>query len=90
MSNRKDALYIGTHGGGVYRSSDNGATWQQCSRGMDILDVHALAVHPRHPGTVFAGTLNGGLYQSTDHGESWRFNSQADAQVWGLWWGEMK
>jgi photosystem II stability/assembly factor-like uncharacterized protein len=83
-------LYIGTHGGGVYRSSDNGATWQQCSRGMDILDVHTLAVHPGYPGTVFAGTLNGGLYQSTDHGESWRFNSQADAQVWGLWWGETK
>jgi photosystem II stability/assembly factor-like uncharacterized protein len=83
-------LYIGTHGGGVYRSSDNGATWQQCSRGMDILDVHTLAVHPGHPGTVFAGTLNGGLYQSTDRGISWRFNSQPDAQVWGLWWGEMK
>jgi photosystem II stability/assembly factor-like uncharacterized protein len=85
-----ERLYIGTHGGGVYRSSDHGATWQQSSRGMEVLDVHTLSLHPQHPGIVLAGTLNGGLYQSTDHGDSWRFNSQPDAQVWGLWWGEKK
>jgi len=85
-----ERLYIGTHGGGVYRSSDHGATWQQTSRGMDVLDVHTLTLHPLHPGIIFAGTLNGGLYESTDHGDSWRFNSQPDAQVWGLWWGEKK
>jgi photosystem II stability/assembly factor-like uncharacterized protein len=90
IEQQEGRLYLGTHGGGVYRSADHGATWQQSSRGLEILDVHTLTVHPQHPGVVFAGTLNGGLYQSTDHGDSWRFNSQPDAQVWGLWWGETK
>jgi hypothetical protein len=40
---------------------------------------------PSNPSVLFAGTLNGGLFKSTDGGEHWQFNSQEEAQVWGLW-----
>jgi photosystem II stability/assembly factor-like uncharacterized protein len=79
-----DTLYAGTHGGGVYRSRDGGATWGRANAGLTSLEVHALVALPSSPRTILAGTLNGGLFRSTDGGEHWEFNSQPEAQVWGL------
>jgi photosystem II stability/assembly factor-like uncharacterized protein len=78
------AVYAATFGGGIYRSDDGGKSWQQKSKGLTIMDCHAVQVLPSDPRAVFAGTLNGGLFISTDAGETWTFNSQEDAQVWGL------
>ena len=80
-----DLLYAGTHGGGVYRSSDGGRSWNQKTEGLSNLVIHSLVVLPSNPVVLFAGTLNGGLFKSTDSGEHWNFNSQEEAQVWGLW-----
>jgi photosystem II stability/assembly factor-like uncharacterized protein len=79
-----DTVYAGTHGGGVYRSTDRGGSWQPWSAGLTTPDIHALVVLPHSPATLFAGTLNGGLFRSTDGGAHWIFDSQEDAQVWGL------
>jgi photosystem II stability/assembly factor-like uncharacterized protein len=78
------AVYAATFGGGIYRSDDGGNSWQQKAQGLTILDCHAVQVLPSNPRTVLAGTLNGGLFISTDAGETWNFNSQEDAQIWGL------
>jgi photosystem II stability/assembly factor-like uncharacterized protein len=80
-----DNIYVGTHGGGVYRSSDRGKTWTQKSEGLSNLVIHSLAVLPSNPSVLFAGSLNGGLFKSSDGGGHWMFNSQEEAQVWGLW-----
>ncbi len=77
-------MYAGTYGGGVYRSDDGGVSWVQKSIGLRNLDVHSVLVVPGSPGVLLCGTLNGGLYRSTDRGESWLFESQEEAQVWGL------
>lgn len=77
-------LYAGTFGGGVYKSTDTGQTWSQRTTGLTNTDVHSLVILPSKPSSVFAGTLNGGLFGSTDGGATWQFNSQEDAQVWGL------
>ena len=77
-------VYAGTFGGGVYKTVDEGKTWKQTAHGLMNLDIHALAVIPSDPSTLLAGTLNGGLFLSTDAGASWQFNSQEDAQIWGL------
>jgi photosystem II stability/assembly factor-like uncharacterized protein len=82
---RADVLYLGTHSGGVYRSSDGGKSWIQKTDGLSNLVVHSLVVLSSNPSVVFAGTLNGGLFKSIDGGEHWSFNSQEEAQVWGLW-----
>lgn len=76
--------YAGTYGGGVYRTTDRGRTWEHAAAGLTTMDVHALYVLRADPSVLFAGTLNGGLFRSTDAGASWHFDSQEDAQVWGL------
>lgn len=81
-------MFAGTHGGGVYRSTDHGAHWEQRIDGLTNLDVHSMAILHAGPSLVFAGTLNGGLFQSTNQGATWTFNSQPEAQVWGLSTGE--
>lgn len=72
-----DVLYAGGFGGGVYKSTDAGATWTMLPhivpRWMPFGD---LLVSPNDSQTVYALTLDGGLvgnlYKSTDGGESWR------------------
>jgi hypothetical protein len=54
-------LYLGSAGGGVWRSDDGGSTWrpltdQQISLGIG--SSHAIAVDPNHPNTIYAGTSN--------------------------------
>jgi photosystem II stability/assembly factor-like uncharacterized protein len=65
-------IYWGAYGkkGGVYRSDDEGLSWNHIFRKMR--KVFDLAVAP--DGTVYAaGDFNGpSLYVSEDHGENWR------------------
>ncbi|NIV00593.1 MAG: hypothetical protein GWN55_04580 [Phycisphaerae bacterium] len=54
-------------GGGVFRSIDNGDTWQRTSY-PDTLSAWPLAIN--NNGDLFAGSELG-LFRSTDSGESW-------------------
>lgn len=54
-----DVLYLGSAGGGVWKSVDRGDNWkpltdQEVSLGIGT--AHALAVDPNHPNTIYAGT----------------------------------
>jgi hypothetical protein len=61
-------LYAGTYGTGVYRSTDNGVSWNACANtGLADLNVASLVTSPG--GTLYAGT-GSGVYSSTDC-ESW-------------------
>jgi uncharacterized Ntn-hydrolase superfamily protein/photosystem II stability/assembly factor-like uncharacterized protein len=76
-------FYMGTAGGGIYKTSDAGARWINVSDGFfKTASVGALAVAPSDPQVVYAGmgedtaranTLHSGdgLYKSTDGGRSW-------------------
>jgi photosystem II stability/assembly factor-like uncharacterized protein len=83
-------LYVGAEphglpgmeeGGGVFKSTDAGASWSAASGGLDGWRsrlVTALAINPRNPSTLYAGTYDG-VYQSTNGGASWTtFNSGLD------------
>ncbi len=64
-------VYAGTVGQGVWRSLDEGETFQRHSRGMFMeAQVRALAVHPQNPETLYAGT-DAGVYRTADGGEQW-------------------
>ncbi|MCX7736638.1 MAG: YCF48-related protein [Candidatus Kapabacteria bacterium] len=54
---------------GIYRSSDNGNTWEQVNKGLTNLTVNAMAA--RANGDIFAGTNGGGMFVSKDNGQSW-------------------
>ena len=62
-------LYAGTGRGGVFKSTDAGATWGAV--GLPGEDVGALAIDPSTPSTLYAGTGGGGLFKSTDAGATW-------------------
>ena len=53
--------------GGIYRSSDNGNTWQH----IGLLHEYVLAFVTDQNGYVFAGTSGAGIFKSIDHGSSW-------------------
>jgi photosystem II stability/assembly factor-like uncharacterized protein len=67
----------GSPGSGVFKSTDGGATWQDMNTGLTNPDVHALAIDPATPATLYAGTADyqegpGGVFQSTNGGVTWQ------------------
>jgi photosystem II stability/assembly factor-like uncharacterized protein len=67
-----------SHGDGVYRSGDGGATWTH--RGLsDTRHIGEIRIHPRDPdrvlvaalGHAFGPNAERGLYRSTDGGKHW-------------------
>ncbi len=52
---------------GVYRSTDNGDSWQQ----LPFPDTDVSCIGINGSAHVFVGTWGHGLYRSTDNGDSW-------------------
>jgi len=59
---------LNSDGGGVWRSSDSGTTWQIL--GLAGEDVRALAEAPSNPDILVAGTISG-VFRSRDAGRTW-------------------
>lgn len=87
-------MFIGTNGGGIYKSTDAGQSWKSVSRstenpnqGQNWIDPYikgkrAIAVDPDDPNTVYAGTGylgRGHLYRSLDNGLNWNSDN---AEEW--------
>ena len=76
--------YMGTTGGGVWKTDDLGNTWRNISDGYFTTgSVGAIAVSESHPNVVYVGmgehaprgvkTHHGdGVYKSTDAGKTWQ------------------
>ena len=70
-------IYGGHHDsypGGICVSSDFGATWKPCSKGLPpaaavsvVLDPHS----PKSSRTLYASVFNHGVFKSTDGGTTW-------------------
>jgi photosystem II stability/assembly factor-like uncharacterized protein len=65
-----DLLLVGIELGGLMRSTDAGATWQDRRPGA-ALDVHELAWHPRAEGRAYEAGGDGAAW-SEDAGETWQ------------------
>src|SRR5437660_3275848 len=68
-SNSSGQLFVGTQGGGVFRSTDNGEAWTGVNNGLTATNVRALAINAA-TGHIFAGTF-GGAFRSTDDANTW-------------------
>jgi photosystem II stability/assembly factor-like uncharacterized protein len=77
----KDRMYVAISAGGVYVTSDGGASWQAKNRGVRVVFmpekypefgqcVHRIAMHPARPERLFLQN-HWGLYRSDDSAESW-------------------
>jgi len=75
-------IYIATNDGGIWKSTDGGASWAPKTDFMPSLSMGAVALDPGNPSIVYAGTGNlfdgggvffkgVGLYKSIDAGETW-------------------
>ena len=75
--------YMGTAGGGVWKTEDAGNSWQCISDGYFGGSIGALAVSESDPNIIYVGegeqTLRGnvssgmGMWRSNDAGETWSF-----------------
>lgn len=68
------ALFASTNAypsGGLYRSSDGGASWQLAMHGLSSLTPLQLAFHPSDARTLFVSTEFGAIYRSRDAAASW-------------------
>jgi photosystem II stability/assembly factor-like uncharacterized protein len=64
-------LYAGTWKGGIFRSSDSGATWTSSSEGVTDSRVVDIAIDPVTPTVLYAGTYGGAVFRSDDGGATW-------------------
>ena len=77
-----DHLWIGSAGGGVWKSSDAGQHWKTAWRARTPLQIGALAIDPSNAQTLYAGTgeanlsadsyAGDGIYRSVNGGRSWK------------------
>ncbi|MEM1246045.1 MAG: glycosyl hydrolase [Acidobacteriota bacterium] len=75
-------FYMGTTGGGVWKTTSAGARWENISDGFfGVGSIGAVAVAPTDPNVIYVGSGSGaprgnisigdGMYRSTDAGKTW-------------------
>ncbi len=86
----RDTYYMGTAGGGVWKTTDAGKRWSNISDGFFGGSIGAVAVAPSDANVIYVGggekTVRGnvssgdGLWKSTDAGETWSFVGLPDSR----------
>jgi hypothetical protein len=79
--NNANKMWVGSVGGGIWRSIDGGASWAPVNDFLANLAVSSMIINPTNPNILYAGTgedftapdglQGGGVFQSTDAGASW-------------------
>lgn len=78
---RSGTFYLAPTDGGVWKSSNNGRTWDPIFDGQDTGSIGALAIAPLDPDAIYVGSGEGlrqpdlstgdGMYVSRDAGATW-------------------
>lgn len=71
--NAPNTMYAGACSGGLFKSTDAGATWQRVSSltGATRGCVNAIAVDPHDSNILYASRFADGIFKSTDGGTNW-------------------
>ena len=74
-------IYVGVASGGIFKTTDEGSTWQYAFSGVPTIGIGDIAIDPNNEDIIYAGTgesnassntfLGSGIYKSTDAGMSW-------------------
>jgi hypothetical protein len=86
---RPGELWCGTVPGGLFHSTDRGASWelarplwddpartQWFGGGMDLPGIHSICVDPRDSRRISLGVSCGGVWMSDDAGKTWACRAQ--------------
>ena len=91
---RPRLMFVGTTGGGIFRSRDGGVTWSQSLSGIDIpaRAITSITTHPKAPATVVitvasTGVLGSGVQLRT--GEDLPYNHVFRSQNGGDTWTDI-
>jgi photosystem II stability/assembly factor-like uncharacterized protein len=89
--NGQRRIYVGYATSGVWKTDDNGATWQAIFDDMPSTSVGDLAVAPSNPDILWVGTGEAnifrasmpgvGIYKSTDGGKTFQHMGLTDTQT---------
>jgi photosystem II stability/assembly factor-like uncharacterized protein len=89
VPSQPNTFYMGSTGGGVWKTTDAGHTWVNLSDGQIPLgSMGAIEVSLSDPNVIYAGTgsskirsnvsIGRGIYKSTDAGKTWTFAGLRD------------
>jgi photosystem II stability/assembly factor-like uncharacterized protein len=83
-------FYFGSTGGGVWRTTDGGTSWENISDGFFGGSIGAVAVSESDPNVIYVGggekTVRGnvshgdGVWKSTDAGKTWKHMGLGDTR----------
>jgi photosystem II stability/assembly factor-like uncharacterized protein len=72
---RPAIYYMGTPGGGVWKTTDGGQVWKPIFDDARVASIGALVLAPSNPDIVYVGTgeqtEGNGVYKSVDGGATW-------------------
>ncbi len=81
VQGQPNVYYFGSVGGGIWKTTNGGLTWEPIFDGQRIGSIGALAVSPADPNIIYAGTgepdfrsdltYGDGVYKSSDGGKTW-------------------
>ncbi len=74
-----NTIWIGSAGGGPWKSTDNGSTWTPMYNNLPVIGVSDIDINPLNPNTMYICTGDGdggdthsvGVFKSTDGGNTW-------------------
>jgi photosystem II stability/assembly factor-like uncharacterized protein len=84
-------MWVNNPGGGIWKSTNGGTTWQPVNDFLANLAVSAMAISPAAPATMYAGTGGGsggstlrgaGIFKSSDSGATWTQLPATSARDW--------
>ncbi|MDQ6737379.1 MAG: glycosyl hydrolase [Gemmatimonadota bacterium] len=89
-ASRPREYYLGTTGGGVFKTTDGGTTWKPVTDKYFGGTIGSIAVSESNPNIVYVGTgespIRGnvshgdGVFKSTDAGKTWAFTGLGDTR----------
>jgi photosystem II stability/assembly factor-like uncharacterized protein len=97
ISGNAAVYYMGTPGGGLWKTVDSGVVWTPISDSVPISSIGAVSVAPSNPNVVYFGTgdvsmvggsvnMGNGVYKSVDAGKTWQHVGLDDSEHIGNLW----
>lgn len=79
-----ETIYLGAASGGVWKTTDDGESWEYMFEGMNYISIGDIAIDPNDENILFVGTgeansssysfRGDGIYKSSDAGATWEFS----------------